>query len=214
MVSVGIVSLVLPLLVLLLALGWLTLRYHSYVESADLKRLYLYTVSFLGLTIAATALLMVVQDSTRILLGADPAAGVPVGALAPGRLNQPWDWSSRDSLARWLGQFFLATPIWAWCYRQAVKRSLARQAWTMHRFYLYVVAVIFLVTAIGFVAAMAAQGLRVLLGLVDLGNPASVRELWQGVVRGFLDGGICAALWWSHYRAIPQSGAGWQLPGA
>ncbi len=208
MASLGIVSLALLLLVLILALGGLMFRYHSYVESADLKRLYLYAISFVGLTIAAVALLLVVQDGTRILLGVDPAALGGTGALVPGRLDQPWDLSWRDSLSRWLGWFFAAAPIWAWTYRQAVKRSRARQVWTVHRFYLYAVAVLFLVLGIGFVAAMAAQGLRVLLGLVDLNNQLAVRELWHGVVRGLVDGGICGVLWWTHYRAISHSAAG------
>ena len=212
MASVGIVTLVLPLLAVILALGWLAVRYSAQVARIDLRRLYLYVVSFLALVLAASALLLAVQDSTRVLLGADPAAGIPTVGLRPGRLDQPWDLPLRDSIAGNLGLFVVAAPLWVWYYRRAVRQSLARQAWTIHRFYLYTVAVLFLVAAIGFVAAMAAQGLRVLLGLVDLSRQAAVRELWQGVARGFLDGGICAALWWTHYRAIPQSGAGKETP--
>lgn len=207
MSGVGIVTLVLPLLALILALGWLVWHYSAGLANLDLKRLYLYVVSFLALLLAAIALLLAVQDATRVLLGADPAAGIPTVGLRPGRLDQPWDLSLRESIADQLGPFFVAAPIWLWAYRQAVRQSLAKQAWTIHRFYLYAVAVVFLVAAIGFVASMAAQGLRVLLGLVDLGNQSAVRDLWQGVARGLLDGGICAALWWGHYRAIPEAGA-------
>jgi hypothetical protein len=212
MVSVGIVALLLPLLALILTLGWLVVRYGVQVGRADLRRLYLYVVSFLALMIAAVTLLSAVQDAASLLLAADPSAWLPANGLQTGRLGQSWDMSRKESIANEIGPFLVATPIWLWSYRQAVQQSVARQAWTVHRFYLYAVAVVFLVTAIGFVATMVAQGLRVLLGLVDLSSQLAVRELWQGVARGLLDGGICAALWWAHYRAIPEAGAGRQTP--
>jgi hypothetical protein len=127
--------------------------------------------------------------------------------LQPGRSDQSWDLPLRDALAGHLGPFVVATPVWLWFYRRAVLQSLARKAWTIHRLYLYAVAVVFLVAAVGFLAAMAAQGLRVLLGLVDLSNQLAVRDLLQGVARGLLDGGICAGLWWTHYRSIPEAGS-------
>jgi hypothetical protein len=214
MSGVGIVALVLPLLALILALGWLAVRYSAQVARIDLRRLYLYVVAFLALMLAAVALLLAVQDATRILLGTDPVAWLSPVGLQQGRPDQTWDLPLRESVARNMGQFIVSTPVWLWFYRRAVRQSLARKAWTIHHLYLYAVAVIFLVTAIGFLAAMAAQGLRVLLGLVDLNSLPAVRDLWQGVARGLLDGGICAALWWSHYRAIPQSGAVRRPPAA
>jgi hypothetical protein len=212
--GVGIVALLLPALALVLALGWLAVRYSAQVARIDLQRLYLYIVSFLALMLAAIALLVAVQDATRIVLGADPAGETSPVGLQRGRLDQPWDLPLRDSLGSELGPFVVAAPVWLWFYRRAVRQSLARKAWTIHRFYLYAVAVVFLVTAIGFLAAMAAQGLRVLLGLVDLNSQLAVRELWQSVARGFLDGGICAVLWWMHYRAIPPSSVIGQAPAA
>jgi hypothetical protein len=212
--GVGIVALLLPALALVLALGWLAVRFSAQVARIDLQRLYLYIVSFLALMLAAIALLVAVQDATRIVLGADPAGGTAPVGLQRGQLDQPWDLPLRDSLAGELGPFVVAAPVWLWFYRRATRRSDARKEWTIHRFYLYAVAAVFLVTAIGFVAAMAAQALRVLLGLVDLNGQLAVREVWQGVARGFLDGGICAVLWWSHYRAIPPSSVVRQLPAA
>jgi hypothetical protein len=204
--SLGIVSLIIPLLAMVLAFGWLVLRYSASIAHVDLRRLYLYLVSFAALALAAAAILLAVQDATRILLGADPAAGFTKPGLPPGRSNPLWDLSFRESLAGSLGIFVAAMPAWVWHYRRAVRLSLVKQAWTIHRFYLYTVAVIFLVAGIGFLGSMAAQGIRVLLGLVDLSSPFAVRDLWQSTVRGLVDGGICAALWWTHYRAIPDSG--------
>lgn len=212
MASVGIVALVVPLLAVILALGWLVLHYSASLARLDLKRLYLYLVSFLGLVLAAGALLRLTQDTVTILLGANPAAGLSPPGLQPGRLDQPWGLPVRDSIAGNLGLFVVAAPVWLRYYQRAVRQSLARQAWTIHRVYLYTVAVLFLVAAIGFAAAMAAQGLRVLLGLVDLSNQLAVRELWQGVARGLLDGGICVTLWWAHYRAIPEAGSSSRIP--
>ena len=203
--SLGIVSLIVPLLAMALAVGWLILRYSASLVHVDLRRLYLYLISFVALALAASALLLVVQDAIRILLGADPGFGFGKPGPAPVRPGPPWDQSFRESMAGGLGIFVAATPAWIWHFRRAVRLSGARQAWTMHRFYMYAVAVVFLVAGIGFLGSMAAQGLRVLLGLVDLGSPDAVREVWQSVARGLLDGGICAALWWTHYRAIPEA---------
>jgi hypothetical protein len=207
MAAVGIVALVLPLLAVIVALGWMVLPYRQLLGAMDLKRLYLCMVSLLALVLAAVALLLAVQVATRMLLGADPAAGLLPAGLRQGRSDQPWDLPPRDSLARNLGWFVVAAPMWLWYYRGAVRRSLSRQAWTIHRLYLYAVDVLFLVTNIGFSAAVVAQGPRALLDLVDLSSQAAVREFWKCVVGGLLDGGICAALWGSHYRAIPPSGA-------
>jgi hypothetical protein len=200
--SVGIVSLIVPLLAVALALGWLVLHYSASLVHVDIRRVYLYFISFVALVLAATALLLVIQDATRIVLGADPAAGFTKPGFPPGRQDPLWDLSFRESMAGGLGIFAAATPAWIWHFRRAARSSLVRQAWTMHRFYLYAVAVVFLVAGIGFLGAMAAQGLRVLLGLVDVGNQSAVRDLWQNVVRGLANGGICAVLWWTHYRAI------------
>jgi hypothetical protein len=212
--SLGIVSLIVPLLAMVLALGWLVLRYSAPLAHVDLRRLYLHLVSFAALALAAAAILLAVQDATRILLGADPAGGFTKPGLPPGRLGPPWDLSFRESLAGSLGIFVVATPAWVWHFRQAVRLSFARQAWTVHRFYLYAVAVLFLVAGIGFLGSTAAQGIRVVFGLVDLSNPFAVREVWQNVVRGLVDGGICAALWWTHYRAIPEPSSAIRPAGA
>lgn len=208
MVSIGIIALALLLLALLVALGWLVLRYHFQVEAADLERIYLYVVSFLGLTLGAFCLLSAVIAFTRLVLTADPSAGLVTDGLQTERLGVSWDRSQRDIIARQLGPVFVAVPIWLLAYRGAMRRSLAKQAWTVHRLYLYVVAGLFLVTAVGFVASIGAQGLRILLGLVDLSSQAAIRDLWQVVAQGLLNGGICAAIWWTHYRAIPQPAVG------
>jgi pimeloyl-ACP methyl ester carboxylesterase len=91
MAAVGIVALVLPLLAVIVALGWMVLPYRQLLGALDLKRLYLCMVSLLALVLAAVALLLAVQVATRMLLGADPAAGLLPAGSQQGRSDQPWE---------------------------------------------------------------------------------------------------------------------------
>jgi hypothetical protein len=76
----------------------------------------------------------------------------------------------------------------------------------MQRAYLYAMALLGLVGGVVFGGALAAQGMRLATGLVDLGSGAALSQFYRDICLPAVDGTICVILWWSHYRAIRERG--------
>jgi len=181
-------------LLLILAAGWFLVTRSKLLEHLDIQRLYFYIVSFVALLTMIVAVLVLNANLLSLafrIYAPSPDTGV------------------KQTIADCLGVVLVTLLAWLWHWRRARQLTWTKKTLLMHRIYLYVVAIIALVTAIGFGGLMLAQGFRALLGLIDLTSDSAQRRLYSDLALGLINGLICLGLWWAHWREnmMGESGA-------
>jgi len=172
-------------LLLILAAGWFLLTRSKLLEHLDIQRLYFYIVSFVVLLTMIVAVLVLNANLLSLafrIYAPSPDTGV------------------KQTIADCLGVVLVTLLAWLWHWRRAQQLTWAKKTLLMHRIYLYVIAIIALVTAIGFGGFMIAQGFRALLGLIDLTSDSAQRRLHSDLSLGLVNGLLCLGLWWAHWR--------------
>lgn len=202
-------SLTLMILILLavaLAVGGAVVVYVQPLANLDVRRLYLYIVAFVALLVSFVAALALTGDLLTLALRTyQPEMSMPVPPeIVP--YQPPADAWVKGRIADFLGPLLVALPIWLLHWRRALQLTGASRAYTIHRVYLYAIALIAVVTAIGFGGLLVAQGFRGLLGLIDLSNDLAQRNLYHDLALGLLNGLICLGLWWGHWRETRRWG--------
>jgi hypothetical protein len=172
-------------MVLLLVVGWAVARFGARLEGADLQRLYMY--------VGATAAFFLASSATLIVIA--QAVSLWVGRTGDVRYV-------REILSDSAAVAIVAWPLWLWHIRRAADLSRLRRATSLHRSYLYLVAIVSLVAAISFGGVLVAQGVRLIIGTVNLSDLWTIADLKSNAAIGLADGSLCAAVWWLSIRAV------------
>lgn len=173
------------LIPLVLAVSYAVVRFGAPLKRLDLELLYLHIV-------AAFACLIALLAATGIVIFA---------SMLWSQAGAPDERAWRGQLAMDIGLTLVALPAWLWHYFRARGLSRERNGLTMHRAYLYLVALMGLVGAVTSAGSLVAEAARVVLGLVDLGSATTLRQFQAWVATWGINAAVFAGVWWAHFRA-------------
>ena len=148
-------------------LGALVARYGEPLKRLDLERLYLHVL-------AAVFCFWTVSSVSGLVTFA-AMMWTRTGAMEPLRLS--------ERLATHIAYVLVGLPAWLLLYARARRLSRERRAGTMQRAYLYLMALFGALMAVIAGGMLLGQGVRLVMGLVDLSSPLGVRELQASAVR-------------------------------
>lgn len=172
--------------VLTLAVGAAVVRYGEPLKRLDLERLYLHIV-------AAVFALWTVSSASGLLTFA-AMMWTRTGQLDPRFLS--------ERIATHLAYLLVGLPAWLWLYGRARRLTYERQAVTMHRAYLYLLALFGGLMAVIACGMLLGQGVRLAMGLVDPASPVAVRGFQASLFEWTINAVMYAVFWWAHFRAV------------
>ncbi len=186
MMAADLASTLAALTPLALAVGYAVVRFGAPLKRLDLELLYLHIVAAFACVVA--------------LLG---ATGIVIfGSMLWSQAGAPDERFWRGQLAMDIALALVALPAWLWHYFRARRLSRERNGATMHRAYLYLVALIGLVGAVTSAGSLVAEVARVVIGLVDLGSAPALRQFQAWVVTWGINAAVFAGVWWAHLRSV------------
>ncbi len=150
-----------------------------------------------------------------------PAAPSGTSAATPApQLEPPYpakegpmeDWelrNAKEQVATSLAAMILAFPIWYFHWRRYRQLAYEKKAFLLYRIYGYAFMVIALITMIVAGGMVLSQGIRAILGVLDLSTKYAQLNLAHQIVGSLLGVGWAFLFWYYHWRiveSVPEEG--------